>query len=99
MTNYRCNLFSWVLRHPRRQPAFHSSPNSCLHQCVSNQETHRQFLLGRHIASTWQQAKGMTEATAKLVWHGHADQVVDLVTENVRDIAQLPGVPAPIGRS
>jgi pyruvate dehydrogenase (quinone) len=48
---------------------------------------------------TWKQVKGMTEATAKLVWHGHADQVVDLVKENIRDIEQLRGVPAPRERS
>jgi pyruvate dehydrogenase (quinone) len=44
---------------------------------------------------TWQQAKGFAEANAKLVRHGHADQVVDLMKESVRDIGELPGVPAP----
>jgi hypothetical protein len=34
-------------------------------------------------------------ATAKLVWHGHADQVADLAQESIRDIGQLPGLPAP----
>jgi pyruvate dehydrogenase (quinone) len=43
---------------------------------------------------TWQQARGITKANAKLVWHGHADQVVDLARESVRDLRQLPGVPA-----
>jgi pyruvate dehydrogenase (quinone) len=41
---------------------------------------------------TWEQTKGFAKATAKLVWHGHADQVVDLVKENIRDIGQLPGL-------
>jgi pyruvate dehydrogenase (quinone) len=44
---------------------------------------------------TWQQAKDITKASAKLVSHGHADQVVDLVKESLRDVRQLPGVPAP----
>jgi pyruvate dehydrogenase (quinone) len=44
---------------------------------------------------TWKQAKGFARATAKLVWHGHADQVVDLAKESVRDVARLPGIPAP----
>ena len=48
---------------------------------------------------TWEQAKGFAKATAKLVWHGHADQVVDLAKESIRDIEQLPGVPAPRERS
>jgi pyruvate dehydrogenase (quinone) len=48
---------------------------------------------------TWEQAKGITKATAKLVWHGHADQVVDLGKESIRDVRQLPGVPAPRGGS
>ena len=26
-----------------------------------------------------------------VVWHGDADQVVDLVKESIRDIGQLPG--------
>ena len=47
---------------------------------------------------TREQAKGIARATAKLVWHGHADQVVDLAKESIRDIAQLPGVPAPRAR-
>ena len=47
---------------------------------------------------TWAQTKGITKATAKLVWHGHADQVVDLAKDSIRDIEQLPGVPAPRGR-
>lgn len=47
---------------------------------------------------TWQQTKGFAEANAKLVWHGHADQVVDLARESIRDIVQLPGVHLP-GRS
>jgi len=38
----------------------------------------------------WEQVKGLTKANAKLVWHGHADQVVDLVKENIRDLGQLP---------
>ena len=42
---------------------------------------------------TWEQAKGFAKSTAKLVWHGHADQVVDLASESIRDIEQLPGVP------
>jgi pyruvate dehydrogenase (quinone) len=41
---------------------------------------------------TWEQTTGFAKATAKLVWHGHADQVVDLVKENIRDIGQLPGL-------
>lgn len=48
---------------------------------------------------TWEQAKGFARSTAKLVWHGHADQVVDLAKESIRDIEQLPGVPAPHERS
>jgi pyruvate dehydrogenase (quinone) len=48
---------------------------------------------------TWEQAKGITKATAKLVWHGHAEQVVDLAKESIRDIEQLPGVPAAHERS
>ena len=48
---------------------------------------------------TWEQDKGFAKATAKLVWHGHADQVVDLAKESIRDIDQLPGVPAPRERS
>jgi pyruvate dehydrogenase (quinone) len=48
---------------------------------------------------TREQAKGITKATAKLVWHGHADQVVDLAKESILDIEQLPGVPAPRVRS
>ena len=48
---------------------------------------------------TWEQAKGFATSTAKLVWHGHADQVVDLAKESIRDIEQLPGVPAPRRRS
>lgn len=39
-----------------------------------------------------QQATGFAKATAKLVWHGHADQVVDLAKENIRDVGQLPGI-------
>ncbi len=41
---------------------------------------------------TREQAKGFAKATAKLIWHGHADQVVDLAKENIRDLGQLPGV-------
>jgi hypothetical protein len=41
---------------------------------------------------TWEQAKGFAEATAKLVWHGHADQVIDLTKQSARDIEQLTGV-------
>jgi pyruvate dehydrogenase (quinone) len=41
---------------------------------------------------TWAQTKGFAEATAKLVWHGHADQVVDLAKQNIRNIGQLPGI-------
>ena len=48
---------------------------------------------------TWKQAKGFARSTAQLVWHGHADQVVDLATESIRDVEQLPGVPAPRERS
>jgi pyruvate dehydrogenase (quinone) len=44
---------------------------------------------------SWQQIKGFAKASTKLVWHGHADQVVDLATESIRDIAELPGIPAP----
>jgi hypothetical protein len=44
---------------------------------------------------SWEQIKGFTRASAKLVWHGHADQVVDLAKESIRDLAQLPFVPAP----
>jgi pyruvate dehydrogenase (quinone) len=44
---------------------------------------------------TWEQAKGITKATAKLIWHGHADQVDDLAKDSVRDVEQLPGIPAP----
>ena len=47
---------------------------------------------------TWEQAKGFAAASAKLAWHGHADQVVDLAKESIRDVAQLPGVPAPTRR-
>jgi hypothetical protein len=36
-------------------------------------------------------------STAKLVWHGNADQVVDFAKESIRDIEQLPSVPAPRG--
>jgi pyruvate dehydrogenase (quinone) len=43
---------------------------------------------------TWEQTKGFAKATAKLVWHGHADQVVDLATESIRNLGQLPGIPA-----
>jgi len=43
---------------------------------------------------TREQAKGIAKATAKLVWHGHADQVVDLAKESILDVEQLPGVPA-----
>jgi pyruvate dehydrogenase (quinone) len=42
---------------------------------------------------SWEQVKGFTAASAKLVWHGHADQVVDLATESILDIAQLPFIP------
>jgi len=48
---------------------------------------------------TWEQAKGFASANAKLVWHGHADQVVDLAKESIRDIEQLPGVRVPRRRS
>ncbi len=44
---------------------------------------------------SWEQAKGFVKAATKLVWHGHADEVVDLAKESIRDIGQLPGVPAP----
>jgi pyruvate dehydrogenase (quinone) len=47
---------------------------------------------------SWEQDKGFVKAAAKLVWHGHADEVVDLAKESIRDIGQLPGVPAPRGR-
>jgi pyruvate dehydrogenase (quinone) len=43
----------------------------------------------------WQQVKGFATASAKLVWHGHADQVVDLAEESIRDLGQLPGVKPP----
>jgi len=43
---------------------------------------------------TWEQTKGFAKATAKLVWHGHADKVVDLAKESIRDIGQLPGIPS-----
>ncbi len=45
--------------------------------------------------ASWEQIKGFTTASAKLVWHGHADQVVNLAKESIRDIAQLPFVTAP----
>ncbi len=45
----------------------------------------------------WEQIKGFTMASAKLVWHGHADQVVDLATESILDVEQLPFVPAKKG--
>ena len=48
---------------------------------------------------TWQEDKGFAKAAAKLIWHGRADQVVDLAKESIRDIGQLPGVPAPRKRS
>jgi pyruvate dehydrogenase (quinone) len=44
---------------------------------------------------SWEQVKGFTTASAKLVWHGHADQVVDLAKESILDIVQLPPFPAP----
>jgi pyruvate dehydrogenase (quinone) len=44
---------------------------------------------------SWEQIKGFTRASAKLVWHGHADQMVDLAKESIRDLTQLPFVPAP----
>lgn len=44
---------------------------------------------------SWEQIKGFTTAAAKLIWHGHADQVVDMAKESIRDLGQLPGVPAP----
>jgi pyruvate dehydrogenase (quinone) len=44
---------------------------------------------------SWEQIKGFTKASAKLIVHGRADQVVDLARESLRDIGQLPGVPAP----
>jgi hypothetical protein len=34
------------------------------------------------------------KANVKLDWHGPAEQVVDLATESIRDVRQLPGVPA-----
>jgi len=43
---------------------------------------------------TWGQDKGFAKSTAKLIWHGHAEQVVDLAKESIRDIGQLPDVPA-----
>jgi pyruvate dehydrogenase (quinone) len=43
---------------------------------------------------TWEQTKGFAKATAKLIWHGHADQVVDLAKESILDIGQLPGLPS-----
>ena len=46
----------------------------------------------------WEQVKGFVKSSAKLVWHGHADQVVDLAKESIRDIAQLPPFPAPKDR-
>lgn len=42
----------------------------------------------------WEQIKGFTLASAKLVWHGHAEQVVDLAKESILDVEQLPFVPA-----
>lgn len=44
---------------------------------------------------SWEQVKGFAKSSAKLVWHGHADQVVDLAKESIRDISQLPPFPAP----
>src|SRR5271155_1293570 len=49
---------------------------------------------GRPQHPAREQAKGIAKATAKLVWHGHADQVVDLAKESILDVEQLPGVPA-----
>jgi pyruvate dehydrogenase (quinone) len=44
---------------------------------------------------SWQQVKGFTKASAKLIWHGHADQVVDLAKDSIRDMSQLPPFSAP----
>jgi pyruvate dehydrogenase (quinone) len=46
----------------------------------------------------WEQVKGFVKSSAKLVWHGHADQVVDLAKESIRDIEQLPPFLAPKDR-
>jgi pyruvate dehydrogenase (quinone) len=48
---------------------------------------------------SWKQVKGFTKASAKLVWHGHADQVVDLVKESIPDLGELPIGLAPPSRS
>ena len=48
---------------------------------------------------SWEQVKGFTKASAKLMWHGHADQVVDLVKESIPDLGQLPIGPEPPSRS
>ena len=44
---------------------------------------------------TWDQIKGFSTSSVKLALHGHADQVVDLVKESIRDLGQLPIAPAP----
>ena len=51
------------------------------------------MILGRttNTAESVHQARGF----AKLLWHGHADQVTDLAKESIRDIGQIPGLPAP----
>ena len=48
---------------------------------------------------TWEQIKGISTASVKLAWHGHADQVADLVKASIRDLGQLPIAPAPKDRS
>ena len=55
------------------------------------------MVLGRttNTAESVHQARGLAKATAKLLWHGHADQVADLAKESIRDIGQIPGLPAP----
>jgi len=42
---------------------------------------------------SWEQVKGFTKSTAKLVWHGHAEQVVDLVKQSILDVPLLSHVP------
>ena len=46
---------------------------------------------------SWEQIQEIHHGQPQLVRHGHADQVVDLTKENIRDIVQLPAVPAPKG--
>jgi hypothetical protein len=56
---------------------------------------HRPPATAGAVPGRWQ-ALAVTLMAAFL---GHADQVVDLAKESIRDIEQLPGVPAPRERS